>query len=62
LCSAGCGEETYGTERPAGAGLARKHAGLHGKEFILLLVVLVSHISFWLMPMMLIYWEEVYIL
>jgi hypothetical protein len=43
LCSAGCGEdkgEVRG-EGPAGAGLTMKHAGLHGKDFILLLAVLV---------------------
>ena len=42
FCCAGCGEETCEGEGPTGAGMAMKHAGLQVKEFILLLVVLVS--------------------
>jgi hypothetical protein len=42
FCCAGCGEETCRGEGLTGAGMALKHAGFHGKEFILLLVVLVS--------------------
>jgi hypothetical protein len=42
FCSAGCGEERCGGEGPTGSELAMKHVGLHGKYFVLLLVVLVS--------------------
>jgi hypothetical protein len=41
LCCAGCGEDACGGEGPTGAGLAMKHAGLYGKDFIFILVVLV---------------------
>jgi hypothetical protein len=41
FCSADCGEEKCGGKSPSAAVMAMKHAGLHGKYFIFLSVVLV---------------------